>query len=154
MLHKVVLVSAVRPCESAVCIHISPPSHPSPLGHLGALGRAPWAAQQLPTSRLFHTRLCVRVTAALSVLPTCPFPAMSTCAFSTSGSRVLPGTRFICTIFLGFTYMCEYMISIFSFLTYFTLFDRCGPSVSLPMTQFSSFLWLSNIPLYICALSY
>ena len=41
----------------------------------------------------------------------------------------------------------------FSFLTYFTLYDSLGPSTSLQMTQFHSFLWLSNIPLYICTTS-
>ena len=42
----------------------------------------------------------------------------------------------------------------FLFLTYFTLYDRrLGPSTSLQMAQFHCFLWLNNIPLYICATS-
>ena len=43
---------------------------------------------------------------------------------------------------------------------YFSLSDllhsvlqSLGPSMSLQMTQFRSFLWLSNIPLYICTTS-
>ena len=44
--------------------------------------------------------------------------------------------------------MCDICFS----LTYFTLYDRLyvHPFTSLQMTQFHSFLWLSNIPLYMC----
>ena len=45
------------------------------------------------------------------------------------------------------------MVFVFLFLTFFTLYDRLGPSTSLQVTQFRFFLWLSNIPLYICATS-
>ena len=39
-------------------------------------------------------------------------------------------------------------IGVFLFLTYFTLRDTLlGPSRSLQMTQYRSFLWVSNIPL-------
>ena len=43
------------------------------------------------------------------------------------------------------------MIFVFLFLTYFTLYDRQTRASFTPpqMTQFCSFLWLSNIPLYI-----
>ena len=34
-----------------------------------------------------------------------------------------------------------------------SVWPSLGPSTSLQMTQFRSFLWLSNIPLYICATS-
>ena len=46
------------------------------------------------------------------------------------------------------------MIFVFLFLTYFTLYDRLGPSMSLQMTQYHSLLWVSNIPLCICATAY
>ena len=63
------LVSVVQQNESAVYIHISPPSspslpphapshptpHPTPLAHYRAPSRNPCAIQQLPTSCLFHT---------------------------------------------------------------------------------------------------
>ena len=39
---------------------------------------------------------------------------------------------------------------IFVFLTYFTLWQVLDSSTSLQLTQFSSFLCLSNIPSYIC----
>ena len=38
------------------------------------------------------------------------------------------------------------MIFVFLFLTYCTLWQSLAPSMSPQMTQFSSFLWLSNIP--------
>ena len=48
-------------------------------------------------------------------------------------------------------YLGSCMIFIFLFLTYFTLaWQTLDSSTSLLMTQFHSFLWLSNIPLYIC----
>ena len=61
LLYNVVLVSAVQWSESAVRIHMSPPSwaslppppHPTPLGHHRALSWAPCAIQKLPTSYLF-----------------------------------------------------------------------------------------------------
>ena len=34
-----------------------------------------------------------------------------------------------------------------------SVWQSLGPSTSLQLTQFRSFLWLSNIPLYICATS-
>ena len=45
------------------------------------------------------------------------------------------------------------MVFVFLFLTHFTLYESLGPSTSLQITQFRSFLWLSNIPLYIYATS-
>ena len=69
-----------------------------------------------------------------------------------------PAPRFFRTIFFYFLfldsiYMCQHTVFVFLFLTYFTLYDRLGPSTSLQITQFCFFLWLSNIPLYICATS-
>ena len=42
------------------------------------------------------------------------------------------------------------MIFVFLCLIYFTQYDNLGPSMLLQMTLFHSFIWLSNIPLYIC----
>ena len=41
----------------------------------------------------------------------------------------------------------------FSFCLLHSVWQSLGPSMSLQMTQFCSFLWLSNIPLYICTTS-
>ena len=46
------------------------------------------------------------------------------------------------------------MILVFLFLTSITLCNRLlGSSTSLELTQVRSFVWLSNIPLYICTTS-
>ena len=60
---------------------------------------------------------------------------------------------FICTIFLDSTYMRSYTIFVFLFSDFHSVRQSLGPSTSLQMTQFHSFLWLSNIPLYICTTS-
>ena len=59
LLYNAALVAAVEQSESAMCIHVSPPSQPAPTpphpthqGHHGASSRAPRAAQQLPISYL------------------------------------------------------------------------------------------------------
>ena len=68
--------------------------------------------------------------------------------------------KFVYTIFLD-------SINTYNTLTYVLLYDICfplsdllysvwhsvGSSTSLQMTQFHFFLWLSNIPLYVCTIS-
>ena len=61
------------------------------------------------------------------------------------------GSRFICTIFLDTTHMPKYMVFVFLFLTYFTVYESVDPSTSLQMAWFCSFLWLCNTPC-ICAI--
>ena len=54
--------SAAQQSESALSVHLSPPSaaslSPFLLGHRGALGCAPWVIQQLPTGCRFYTWSC------------------------------------------------------------------------------------------------
>ena len=48
-------------------------------------------------------------------------------------------------------YLDSCMLFVFLFPTYFTLeWQTPGSSTSLQMTQFHSFSWLNNIPLYLC----
>ena len=69
VLYNGVLVPAIQHSQSAIYIHISPPSwtpsHPIPypttLGHHRAPGWDPCAIQQLPTSYLFYTWQCLYV---------------------------------------------------------------------------------------------
>ena len=67
-----------------------------------------------------------------------------------------PVNRFICTIFLESLYKYYYTIFVFLFLTYLILSElqTLGLSTSLQMTQFCSFLWLSNIPCSVCVFIY
>ena len=89
MLYDVVLVSAVQQSESAICVHISPPSRvsllplpprPTPLGHHRALSCAPCAIQQLPIATDF-TQSTIHMLVLLSqfVLPAAlAAPSLST----------------------------------------------------------------------------
>ena len=108
LLYNVLLASAVQQCESAICIHISPPSwtslqplHPTPLGHHRTLSWAPCAVQQLPNSHLFYTQYTY-ASATLSIHPiplslSCP-PILSLCLHLYS----CPKNRFIFTTFSRF----------------------------------------------------
>ena len=60
--------------------------------------------------------------------------------------------QFICTIFSRFhiyVLICDICFSLSDLLH--SVWQSLGPSTSLQMTQFCSFLWPSNIPLYIWA---
>ena len=54
---------------------------------------------------LFYTWQCVYVNVTLSICPTLPFPPVSICSFSTSGSLFLPGKQVHLTIFPESMYM-------------------------------------------------
>ena len=91
LLYNVLLVSAVQQCESATCIHISPPSgtslppvHPTRLGHHGTLRWALCAIQQLPQSHLFYTQYTMPVLLSQFI----PFPFLS---------HVRPVFLYVCT---------------------------------------------------------
>ena len=62
--------------------------------------------------------------------------------------------RFICTIFLDAVYALIYDICFSLSDLLHSVWQPLGPSASLQMTQFHSFLWLSNIPFYICTTTY
>ena len=159
------LVSVVQQSESTICIHISPypfplepPSHPpylTSLGHCKAPTWSPCAMLLLPTSYLHlvvYTCRCYSHFAPASPSPpSCP-QVHSLCL------RIYSclATRFISTIFFPF----RFHIYVLSYGICFSLSDllhsvwqTLGPSTSLQITQFHIFLWLSNIPLYICATS-
>ena len=116
--------------------------------------------QQVLISHPFYTHQCIHVNSNLPIhhttttTPRC-FPSLvSIRLFSTSVSQFLPCKPVHLYHFSRFhVYALIYDI-------YFSLSDllhsvwqSLGPSTSLQMTQFHSFLWLSNIPLYICTTS-
>ena len=82
------------------------PPHHSPLGQHRAPSSTPSVLQWVSTSCLFHTWWCIHVKLNLQNQPTLssPFPCPhihSLCLYLYSH----PGTRFICTIFLGYIYL-------------------------------------------------
>ena len=90
--------SAIHQRESAVCIHVSPPSWTSfsplilshPLGHHGARGWAPCVSRNFPLAICF-TYGSVYVSVLFSqFVPPSPSSALSTSLFSMSASLFLP----------------------------------------------------------------
>ena len=85
----------------------------------------------------------------------CHFPPLvSMSLFSTSVSLFLPCKP------VHLYHLSRFHIYVLIYDIYFSVSDlvhsvwqTLGPSTSLQMTQFRSFLWLSNIPLYICTTS-
>ena len=65
--------------------------------------------------------------------------------------------RFFGTLFIYFfrfhIYVSDYCIGFSLSDLLHSVWQSLGPSTSLQITQFLFFLWLSNIPLYICAIS-
>ena len=81
-------------------------------------------------------------------------PLVSIRLFSTSVSLFLPSKP------LHLYHFSRFHIYALIYNIYFSLSDllhsvcqSLGPSTSLQMMQFHSFLWLNNIPLYICTIS-
>ena len=163
LLYNVVLVSAVQWSESAICISVFPlswtslqPPHPTHLGRHRAPSWAPFAISRFPPASYF-TFGSVYMSMPLShFVPAYPSP--SPCPQVHSLCLPLyscPATRFISTIFfLRFhIYVLAYGICFSLSDLLYSGWQTLGPSTSLQITQFRFFLWLSNIPLYICATS-
>ena len=90
---------------------------------------------------------CTYVGANSLSLPHPLLPLVSTCLFSMSVSNSCPANWFTGNIFLESRIPA--LIYIFVFLTHFSLCNRLYvPLHHWKMTQFYSFVWLSNIPLY------
>ena len=96
---------------------------------------------------------------SLSLRPSLPFP-LPVCStpFSTSASLFLSCPLVLQNPFFFFFF--RFQIYVVAYGICFSLSDLLhsvwqplGPSTSLQITQFCFFLWLSNIPLYICATS-
>ena len=90
--------------------------------------------------------------ATLSFHPSLPFPLpVSSSPFSTSASLFLSCPWFFITIFFWFhIYVLAYGICFSLSDLLHSVWQTLGPSTSLWITQFCFFLWLSNIPLYMC----
>ena len=140
-------------CLYTLCpLPLEPPSLPAPSshppGHHRAQSWAPCAAEQLPTSLLF-THRGTHVSTTPSICQTSPSPrpcghSVCLCPYP------CPSNMFICTIFLDSTHYLFFSL----WLTSLCVWQSPGPSTSLQMTQFHSFLWLSTIPSYICITSF
>ena len=109
-----VLVSAAQQSESAICVHISPPSQAS-LPPVPASSHSSRSSEQgvelfvLYSSFLlaiYFTHGGVYITNPnLSICPILTSPLLSTCLCLC----LCPANKFICTIYLDSTYMCVYI---------------------------------------------
>ena len=78
------------------------------------------------------------------VVQTPPWPLATTNVFCVSYSSVW----FL--LFLDSTYKWDYMVFVFLCLTYFTIMPSRSIHVVAKMARFPYFLWLNNIPVYVC----
>ena len=133
MLYRILWISIIHQQESAIGTPMSPPSWASlpspPPSHPSACHRA----FSLCFSSLSHTANshwlsilhivlkfpCYSLHTA-PLLPLLPHPQVcSLCLFL----HCSPENKFISAISLDSTYMCQYTVFIFLFLTYFTLYN-------------------------------
>ena len=115
--------------------------------------------QQVLISHPFYTHQCIHVNPNLAIHHTTPTrwcfpPLVSICLFSASVSLFLPCKPVHLYLFSRFhicALICDICFSPSDLLH--SVWQSLDPSTSLQMTQFRSFLWLSNILLYICTTS-
>ena len=140
-----------------IYIYPLPYGLPSHSGHHSALSRVPCAIQQVLISYLFYTQYqqCICVNPNLPIPPTTPLsPMVSIHLFSTSVSLFLLCKQDHLYHFSSFhIYVLIYDIFFSLSDLLHSVLQFLGLSTSFQMTQFRSFLWLSNIPLYICTTS-
>ena len=117
--------------------------------------------QQFLISYPFYTYECIHVNTNRPIHPTTTstprrIPSLvSIHLFSTSVSLFLPCKPvhlYHFSIFHIYALIYDICFSLPDLLH--SVWQTLGPSTSLQMTQFCSFLWLSNIPLYICTTSF
>ena len=116
--------------------------------------------QQVLISHPLYTHQCIHVNPNLPIHPTttpspCRFPPLvSIRLFSTSVSHFLPCKPVHLYHFSRFhIYTLIYDISFSLSDLLHSVWQTIDPSTSLQMTQFRSYSWLNNIPLYICTTS-
>ena len=161
------LISLAQQSESAICIHMSPyplplepPSHPpypTPLSHHKAQDDLPMLCCWFPQANYF-TFSSVCMSMLLSLRPSFALPphVMKSILYVYLFMPALQLRSSVPPLFSFF----RFHIYVLAYGIYFSLSDLLHsvwqtlcPSTSVQMTQFRFFLWLSNIPLYICAKS-
>ena len=132
---------------------VKPPPRPAPFksSQSTRLGSLCYIHSSFPlASCLPHDGVYVSVPLSQFVPPS-PSPAVSTSLLSTSVSSFLP-----CSWVHQYHFSRVHIYALIYNIC-FSLFDllhsvgqALGSSISLPLTQIHSFLWLSNIPLCVC----
>ena len=150
------LVSTVQQSGSALHTHISP----CLLDFLSIyITMEQWAEFSVLCSRfslvIYFIRIINRVYMSIPISQFIPPPSLSRlvsiplCLYSCFVNKIV-----FTNFFRFLPHMCQYTIFAFLCFAYF-IRQSLGPSMSLQLTQFHSFLWLSNIPLiYVSHLLY
>ena len=149
LLHNIVLASAIHQDESAIGMHVSPPSltslpPPTPLGcqspGLSSLSHTANFHWLSVLHMVVYTLPCYSLHLSHPLLPP-PWPVSISLHL-----HCCPVNRFLSTIFLHI-YGLIHDIS----LSDFTLYNRLQLHPPLFRTDSNAFLlWLSNVPLYVC----
>ena len=123
---------------------LEPPSHSNPHPtHLGQHWAELSAKQQAPSSIYFtHSSVYMSKLFSQSVLPSPAHPWPPVCSLHLNLASC-PANRSICTTNI---YALIYNISFSLSDLLHIIWQTQSPPMSLQMTQFCSFLWLSNIP--------
>ena len=109
---------------------------------------------ELPTScPSHHGSVCVSVLLS-QFLPPCASCAVSTSPFFTSGPNSHPADGFIGTIFLDSVHIYALIYDTCFSDRLYSVSEALGSYTYLELTQICSFLWLSNIPFYICTTTF
>ena len=157
--------SAVQQHESGISIHISPPSwaslppHPNltlivitehwtelPMQHHSFPPPIDFAHGSVHVSDTWLSVCCT-----LSFPSSCPqVCSLRLCLYSCSANRIISTIDFSRSHIYVLTYnTCFFLSDLFH-----SVWRTLGSPTSLQMTQFHPFLWLINIPLYICTTSF
>ena len=123
---------------------LEPPSHSNPHPtHLGQHWAELSAKQQAPSSIYFtHSSVYMSKLFSQSVLPSPAHPWLPVCSLHLNLASC-PANRSICTTNI---YALIYNICFSLSDLLHIIWQTQSPPMSLQMTQFCSFLWLSNIP--------
>ena len=156
MLYNVVLVSTVQQSESVIRIHISP------LFWISFPFRSVTTGQWVEFPELYHRFSLVislviyfihSISSVYTSIPISqfippPFPPWYLCLYFCFVNKIVYTNFFRFHIYALIYNICFSLSHLLH-----SVWQSLGPSMSLQMTQFGSFLWLSNIPLYICTTS-
>ena len=149
MLYNVVLISGIWQCESVIIIYVSP----SPWASLPSLHPIPQVHHRAPSMLLVLIRqlstilhLAVYICQCYFLSSRHPhFPLLCPQVFSLLGSSV---SFFQIHIYVLISDTCFTLSDLLH-----SVYEASGSSTSLQLTDIFSFLWLSNIPLYISTAS-
>ena len=160
LLYNVVSVSVLQQSESAICVHISPPSWVSShLCHGRSLSRVPYRFWLI--IYFIHSSIYMLIPISQFIPPHpfpswCPYQVYSVqlclyyCFANSSFCKINARKKSHFSRFHMYALIYDICFSLSDLLQY--VWQSISSSTSLRVAQFCAFLWLSNILLYICTI--